>query len=40
MVYIRTTAKEKLKAISADQLLVVKEGGGVLPATGWPKKQA
>jgi hypothetical protein len=30
--------QEKLKGISADQLLVVKEGVGVLPAVGWPKK--
>jgi enediyne biosynthesis protein E4 len=30
--------QEKLRGISADQLLVVKEGAGVLPAVGWPKK--
>jgi hypothetical protein len=30
--------QEKLKGISADQLLVVKEGAGILPAVGWPKK--
>jgi hypothetical protein len=30
--------QEKLKGISADQFLVVKEGAGVLPAIGWPKK--
>jgi len=30
--------QEKLKGIPADQLLVVKEGAGILPAVGWPKK--
>ena len=30
--------QEKLKGISADQLLVVKEASGILPAVGWPKK--
>ena len=30
--------QEKLKGISADQLLVVKEGAGILPAVDWPKK--
>jgi enediyne biosynthesis protein E4 len=30
--------QERLKGISADQLLVVKEGSGILPAVGWPKK--
>ena len=30
--------QEKLKGIAADQLIVVKEGAGVIPATGWSRK--
>ncbi|PYV54237.1 MAG: RNA-binding protein [Acidobacteria bacterium] len=30
--------QEKLRGISADQLLVVKEGAGIQPAAGWSKK--
>ena len=30
--------QEKLKAVSADQLVVVKEGAGVVAGAGWSKK--
>ena len=29
--------QEKFKAVPADQLVVIKEGAGVLPSTGWTR---
>jgi enediyne biosynthesis protein E4 len=31
-------ARENLKAVAADQLLVIKEGTGIVPGAGWSKK--
>ena len=30
--------QEKLKAVDADQLIVVKEGAGIIAGAGWKKK--
>jgi hypothetical protein len=29
--------QEKLKAVAADQLIVVKEGSGIVPGAGWSR---
>jgi hypothetical protein len=32
--------QEKFKGIAADQLIVIKEGAGLIPGKGWPRQQA
>jgi hypothetical protein len=30
--------KQQLKSIAANQLVTVKEGSGIVPGLGWPKR--